>query len=343
MKKLFLIVLFSFSAWSFTGGDKGNGGLSVVCRDSSGVITSAELLDIYEGRLIHKLSYDYLSPDIEGYINFAKAKIADQESYVKRLTSEIDKVHRNLIFIPYGNELEEIDDAIPVIRKKNCKFEQLANYTPAGLVLVSEEIFDHLDHLNRAALILHEAIYAIRRARGEINSQTARELTAHLMAKSVDVSKIERLIKGDRKTLCGLNGTVLDRIMDCMSVPGELFPNYVMISRNRQQQEYYLESLTGLIWGPKVPMALTYFEAINFCENVFKELGLRWRLPLRNEILRAEKMGIRSQLLQNDMSYYWISSGPISSEPSFYKSDDGAIDRGSAQFQLNVRCVANKN
>jgi hypothetical protein len=45
-----MMALAVISSKAAFAGDKGNGGYSIVCRDSANKITSAELLDVFEGR-----------------------------------------------------------------------------------------------------------------------------------------------------------------------------------------------------------------------------------------------------------------------------------------------------
>ncbi len=57
MKSAFIgLLLFGAMANATVGGVDGGGGKSVVCRDNSGAITSAEVLDLYEGRIQFGLS-----------------------------------------------------------------------------------------------------------------------------------------------------------------------------------------------------------------------------------------------------------------------------------------------
>ncbi len=56
---LFSSIVFSYSMahaeWqAWTGAVSGGGGKGVICRDSSGAVTSAELLDLWEGQNLYK-------------------------------------------------------------------------------------------------------------------------------------------------------------------------------------------------------------------------------------------------------------------------------------------------
>src|SRR3989344_1070603 len=97
---LAVLVALSFSA---IAGDKGNGGYSVVCRNDDGTIASAELLDIYEGRLIHNLNYTNNSLTVAALLSAAQYKVLTEKSFSDKFIREIRSIHSNLVFIPEGN------------------------------------------------------------------------------------------------------------------------------------------------------------------------------------------------------------------------------------------------
>lgn len=188
----YLLSLVLFSSLSFAG-DKGNGGISLVCRNDKNEITTAELLDIYEGKVLAGKTYKNNGNIIEK-LNFATRKIAHLPEFSKLLQEKIELVISNMFFVPHGNELLPTDDAFPVAKKKGCKFEQLANFTANNDLYISIEIYEKLDTLNIVALILHEAVYATRRIAGDQNSQISRKIVAELMAEDTNLDLVERLI-----------------------------------------------------------------------------------------------------------------------------------------------------
>src|SRR4051812_27498074 len=52
-----LALLFCSAVLASGGGMEGGGGTSVICRNSNGSIRTAEILDLYEGRVIYQLPY----------------------------------------------------------------------------------------------------------------------------------------------------------------------------------------------------------------------------------------------------------------------------------------------
>lgn len=200
MKSLCIFLLMAVSLSSFAGGTAGNGGVSVVCRDTKGNITSAELLDIYEGREVHALKIPNEDVGMDTRIQFVQLKLVRNSQFLTKFQDELALAQANTVFISKGNELEPTNDAFPVIRRKGCKFEQLANYTNDGNLLISQEIYDELDNNNKAALYIHEAVYSIRRKVGDTNSQKSRRLVAHLMASNGDRAIIDSLISQVKPT-----------------------------------------------------------------------------------------------------------------------------------------------
>lgn len=179
----------------FAGGETGNGGVGVVCRNNAGKILSAELLDIFEGRSQYRLQYPANSLDLDTQIELVQLKMLANQPFLQGFQSELSKVRANLIFLPSGVGLEPTNDAFPVINKKGCRFEQVANYATDGKIYVDQEIYDHFDHINQAALYVHEATYALARANvGDISSVRSRRLTSQVLAKNTDSGVTQELM-----------------------------------------------------------------------------------------------------------------------------------------------------
>lgn len=339
-------------AWAFGAnswaGDVGNGGVSVVCRDRNGAITSAEILDIYEGRERFQKTYVSSGLDIDTQIQLAQLKLVRHTSYLTKLQDEISKVKANMVFIRVGNEVLPTNDAFPVIIKKGCKFEQLANYTADNEALVSQEIYDQLDNLNKAALYLHEAVYALRRSSGDKDSQKSRKMVAELLASNSNQGVIDQLAKGtttggNPKT-CGTQGTVDERIQDCSSSKG----GFVLVARTESGKEVYKELKTGLLWSDSLPYSMSYYDAQGACNSGLEEFaeisGVTWRLPSIYEYKKADEDGIR-KALPNMNSWFWSSSVyRYYSDNSYgawlFNGHSGSTGDVGRDSNYSVRCVA---
>lgn len=224
MKNLLVTVLMMSSLAAFAG-DKGNGGYSVVCRDNTNTITSAELLDIFEGRVLRYYEYSNNSTlNEEHYLQYALERISKVDARVsKRIANTIKKNEAVTIFINDQLVLEATNDAFPIINRRDCKFEQLATYLDEGKLLISDEIYSKLSPLDKAALKLHEAIYLEVRKAGELTSTNSRLLTAWALAVEVGrdnkvneiINKINSTIEPEEEKECGLTGTLEERVFDC--------------------------------------------------------------------------------------------------------------------------------
>lgn len=289
-KNLLLASLLALSFSALASGEKGNGGYSVVCRDSEGTILSAEILDIYEGKVLYKRKYPDSSYSVDTLLTVAKHKMKEHTSFAAKLEKEIQLVNSNVIFIPEGNILVPTGDALPVIKRIGCQFEQLANYTDEGELLVSQEIYDHLDNVNKAALILHEAIYSLRRkSRGDETSQNTRRLTAQILATNGDQTIIDRLAhesmyQPDAKKLpCGLKGSLEERIESC-SYQSRPTANFYLVTRTTDMKEVYADRTKKTLWSDRLPSKMSQFMAEKACEDKdMPEMGYLtqydWRLP----------------------------------------------------------------
>lgn len=356
MKALLMAGLLSIGISAYAG-EKGNGGYSIVCRSDEGLIESAELLDIYEGRIISRRNYAVNLNSVEDLIFLAKERLNLYGLFLAKLDSELVKVKSNVIFIPAGHELEPTDDAFPPIKKKGCKFEQLANFQDSGELLVSEEIFEHLDNVNKAALFLHEAIYSYRRkALGEETSVNTRKLVAQLLATNPDEKVIDKwvsdtLYRPNNKRPCGLSGSINERIESCSYVQTASPWSLTLVTRTKDLKEVWLDEEHHLLISDRLPYYADYEKALRACEDLGSEAGyiygVGWRLPTLDEFSRKGKEYV--QVLPNwtryDKNYWFWTSSTRGRSVYIFNGQEGTISanpfRGSDSG--SVRCVATMN
>lgn len=174
-----LISNFAYSAGVMNGG----GGQSVVCRDSGGKIKSAEMLDVFEAREIFGLTPRTYSGTLDAAVASLKTDLMstmDQPDI--HLFPIIERVQKNMRLVSSAVVLKPIDDAALVAVPRDCAIEQLAVYVDETLLLVSEEIWNSLNVTNRAALVMHEAIYRLERYSDVTDSRRARKIVGHLIS-----------------------------------------------------------------------------------------------------------------------------------------------------------------
>ena len=166
------------------GGDK-----AIVCRNGKGKITSAETLDLFEARNLYNLKALPIkkSASVDEIVSAVEKKLEHSvENSQGELFPEINKVRILMHLVKPETVLNDVDDAgsvaAPSKLGKNCKREQLANYTSEQDLFVNQEIWKKLDNENKAALILHEGIYKFERIYGAKDSRRSRKVVAYAMS-----------------------------------------------------------------------------------------------------------------------------------------------------------------
>lgn len=184
-----------------------HGGSAVVCRNPSGGVIEAQLLDIAEARYMGWKLKDANTP-VEVLLTEARIQMERIDRvFAVRTDSLINSFRRKFYFLP-SSSLEPVYDVGPVRTelRPDCGIEQLGTFHD-GMVLISREIFDRLDNLNQAAFLIHEAVYHIHRGTDDAMpySSTARELTGMLFSKGFSLGEYRTLmgVIGGRRTDTG--------------------------------------------------------------------------------------------------------------------------------------------
>lgn len=184
--KIFLFTSLLLPSFVFANAKViGNGGVGIQCNKS------VELFDLYEGRILNQ------QVPIEKRISYKEQAL----SYANHLTQmtggdeqfkdDIQNIIDSLIFLPKGVGLNLTNDVNNFIYPKNCRFVQILNYKTDGFIYVDTELWRHLSETQKAAAILHEAIYKYFRtadylvgqvADGDQDSVRTRRVVSYLIA-----------------------------------------------------------------------------------------------------------------------------------------------------------------
>jgi hypothetical protein len=169
--KLYLafFLLLLMNSIANAGGEVGNGGEVVACRDSKGALKSAELLDSFEGRVLHEMSVDLgaspLSVDQKLQIYFQRigAKNPTRADLYRKWAgtffSGVTWVTESLPATP---------DVDPIIFPAGCGIEQIAiqknnrgdsSYDSGPIVRINKPLWQALSADQQTVLIMHEIIY----------------------------------------------------------------------------------------------------------------------------------------------------------------------------------------
>lgn len=189
------ILLFVAPVPSFAGAISGGGGAAVVCRNADHSIASAELLDLYEG----KVRFGYEIPESPGLsadtqIATALDRLGD-DRYVALKAKEFARdIIERIRYLPEGVSLNaplDLGESYGAVVKEGCRMEGVGFYEADGTLKIARPVFSALSTTQKAALILHEAIYKIdRTVENAANSARSRKLTAQFFSTSLENNEI---------------------------------------------------------------------------------------------------------------------------------------------------------
>lgn len=160
MKFLLLGVLLSGLAMA-EGQGGGNGGGVHVCPGRQQV----EMYDLYEGWTRYNVPKPAAGLSVDAYVDRATRALHRFNPAVGLLVQrQVDYLRDDHLLVRANLVLRRINDATILVIDEGCTYEQLANWdNVSGNVLVKKELYDRMDNVSKAALILHEAIYKVAR------------------------------------------------------------------------------------------------------------------------------------------------------------------------------------
>jgi len=156
----------------------GNGGGAWVCKNLNSPLQVrwAKLVDLFEATNEFKLNVpEHSGEKYETILDFIKLRIFKaNKSFYTTIEPYFERVEANIVYI--DADLEIINDSLYRIKPgfQSCEngeisYVQLANYTDYGKILIRKDLFSSSDfsELDKAALIVHEAIYEFARKEQE--------------------------------------------------------------------------------------------------------------------------------------------------------------------------------
>ena len=208
----------------------GNGGGAWVCRENTGAIRNIRMVDLFEAENHTKVGINlgkFNAPGLtyKDIVGLAKTRLfeSNRDLYA-RVAEQISKIN-NLEeqkgppkITTIQDSLEMIDDALFKIRPGSSRcvggqmnYEQVINYGNDGEILIQSELFlsnsyranavtsgtiePNVSALSRAAFVLHEAIYAYRRATaGDKDSVMSRRIVG-LIFSTLSVSELTKALE----------------------------------------------------------------------------------------------------------------------------------------------------
>ncbi len=192
MKVLFALVLLSFlaiagSCFAASGGVDSGGGKAVVCRDAQSQIISAELLDLFEGRILRQSQPNLRNLDFRMQISDLDEKVRKTKSFgddFSYLVPATLKLFEKATVLPKDVRLEPTGDAIEIIIPRGCQLEQAAVFnTRLDRLFLDSEIWEKFNETNKAALLFHEQLYdSLRSNFNEKDSFYTRQVVANFFS-----------------------------------------------------------------------------------------------------------------------------------------------------------------
>jgi hypothetical protein len=180
-----------------SGVGSSGGGSAIVCRDANQKILSAEMYDLYEGK-------NYFGLAIEKNTDLPKQQILNviqamnQNAYViPAVIQAVDDIIGKIQFLPTGVVISAPSDMgtdYPIIHPSACNVEGVGFYTSDNQLKVSQAVYSAFSNTDKAAFVLHEALYLIDRQMGlhggDGSSETARALNSLLFSTNPSVSQV---------------------------------------------------------------------------------------------------------------------------------------------------------
>lgn len=201
----------------------GNGGDACVYYDHEGQIQNIEILDIYEARTRWGLELNMGEPSepYEQKISriLERVKVYDIYRY-HTYKAKFEKFHENAVFWPDAN-LPNIEDSNHITLDKKCDLRQIAiqNYKRVAGdkdFIISEYLWNKLDEINKAALVLHEIIYQeMVNKFGHQNSTHARYYNVLLMSDKLGGErKLKNFYVNDLLKAANMDYSIKGRVYD---------------------------------------------------------------------------------------------------------------------------------
>ena len=191
MKLLTILVTTIITTTTYAGNTDGGGGRGVVCYDQNNNVTSVELLDLYEGKILEGLTPIESDESIEQILeNVINKNINSQSVEFKEQLLYTKNIYKSFRYLPTGVRLKPIHDSGEIFVPASCKIEQVANMQGINKVFVVQDFWDKMNNVNKAALVMHEYLWATHRYAGRKLSKRARNLTAKYFAKNFTFTKV---------------------------------------------------------------------------------------------------------------------------------------------------------
>lgn len=189
--KLFLLTTLTYSICSATGTETSGGGGAAVCRDMNKKVSSAYLLDTYEGEVRFSYNIPQSKQDPNNQLVDVLNKI--QNPLIKQFTKQtVAQIIDSTEFLPQGVGMAPTSDLgkeYGVVVPDGCAIEPIGFYESNGILKISRSVYGALSETDKAAFFIHEAIYKLARdLTFQSDSARSRKAVASLFSNNLSQS-----------------------------------------------------------------------------------------------------------------------------------------------------------
>lgn len=193
LRSIALMLVSALTISVQAGTASSGGGASITCGRVS------QLYDLYEGQVRNNYIYptvnvqpgDFVANLIESIPDFGTKTL---------LRSRFSQIIFNTQYLPPGIMMEHPEDMgtdLAVLIPQGCTLGAVGYYENSGKLLVSTDVLNKMDNLNKSAFLLHEVLYlAARETSSEKDSYKTRQVISALFAHNLSREDKLRMLNG---------------------------------------------------------------------------------------------------------------------------------------------------
>jgi hypothetical protein len=195
-KLLLGIFLATGSATSaFAGANSSGGGPTIVTYDG-GHVATASLLDLYEGQIRFGLSIPQSTAPAQQQIDLAMAKLTiNFPTIASDVKDALTYIQSHESFLPLGVVMApgiDLGDSYAALIPEGTQLQYVGYYEADGTLKISQTIYNKLSETDKAAFIMHEALYSTARLFSYAdNSAGSRKFNAYLFSTTANISDLD--------------------------------------------------------------------------------------------------------------------------------------------------------
>ena len=147
-------------------------------------------------------------------------------------------------------------------------------------------------------------------------------------------------------SVCGLRGSVRDRLSDCAAFNGARKGQYLVVTRMIGGREILLDIKTQTLWSPSLEGKFSQFKAIEACATKRPEFAdiqeVTWSLPTADDYSYARKNGLQKTYTGGlNQEWFWSQTVvPFDGLVAYvYDGSSGDIAYHNRNGKMSARCV----